>query len=35
MNMNVGTVDRLLRAILGLALIAYAIPVGFPHTNWN
>ena len=21
--------------ILGVALIAYAIPLGFPHTGWN
>jgi hypothetical protein len=31
----VGAVDRILRAIVGLALIAYALPVGFPATGWN
>ena len=35
MDKNVGAVDRILRAIVGLALIAYAIPVGFPATGWN
>ena len=35
MNANVGTVDRMLRIIIGLVLIAYAIPFGFPETNWN
>jgi hypothetical protein len=32
---NVGTVDRVVRIVIGLALIAYAIPLGFPHTGWN
>jgi hypothetical protein len=32
---NVGTVDRALRFVLGLVLIAYAIPIGFPQTGWN
>ena len=32
---NVGALDRILRIILGLVLIAYAIPLGFPHTGWN
>jgi hypothetical protein len=32
---NVGGLDRILRIILGLGLIAYAIPLGFPHTGWN
>lgn len=35
MNKNIGGLDRILRIVLGLALIAYAIPVGFPHTGWN
>jgi hypothetical protein len=35
MSANVGTVDRALRFVFGLVLIAYAIPIGFPHTGWN
>jgi len=35
MNQNVGTIDRVARVIIGLLLIAYAIPVGFPSTGWN
>jgi len=32
---NVGLIDRTLRIIIGLLLIAYAIPLGFPQTGWN
>jgi hypothetical protein len=32
---NIGSIDRVLRVTIGLALIAYAIPLGFPHTGWN
>jgi hypothetical protein len=35
MSTNVGSIDRILRVIIGLALIAYAIPIGFPQTGWN
>ena len=35
MSSNVGMIDRILRVILGIALIAYAIPLGFPNTGWN
>ena len=35
MTANVGTIDRVLRIVIGLVLIAYAIPLGFPHTGWN
>jgi hypothetical protein len=35
MSTNVGSIDRVLRLIIGLALIAYAIPIGFPQTGWN
>jgi len=32
---NVGLIDRTLRIVIGLLLIAYAIPLGFPQTGWN
>ncbi len=35
MQANVGTVDRILRVIVGVVLIAYAIPIEFPSTGWN
>jgi hypothetical protein len=35
MSKNVGGLDRVVRIILGLLLIAYAIPLGFQHTGWN
>jgi hypothetical protein len=35
MNKNVGTIDRVVRVIIGLLLLAYAIPIGFPNTGWN
>jgi Protein of unknown function (DUF2892) len=35
MSTNVGTIDRFARILIGLVLIAYAIPLGFPQTGWN
>jgi len=35
MTQNIGTIDRVLRIILGIALIAFAIPLGFSNTGWN
>ena len=35
MSTNVGILDRVLRVVLGVALIAFAIPLGFPQTGWN
>ena len=35
MSKNMGGLDRILRIIAGLALIDYAIPIGFPATGWN
>jgi hypothetical protein len=35
MNANVGLIDRIVRIVIGVALIAYAIPIGFPSTGWN
>jgi Protein of unknown function (DUF2892) len=32
---NVGLIDRTLRVVIGLSLIAYAIPLGFSQTGWN
>ncbi len=32
---NVGTIDRALRIVVGLALIAYALKLGLPDTGWN
>ncbi len=35
MTLNVGTIDRVVRVVVGLALLAFAIPIGFPSTGWN
>jgi hypothetical protein len=35
MTVNVGMIDRAIRLVVGLLLIAYAIPLGFPVTGWN
>ncbi len=35
MNTNIGPFDRAARLIIGLVLIAYAIPIGFSETGWN
>ena len=32
---NVGTVDRIVRIVIGLILISYAIPLSLPNTGWN
>lgn len=32
---NVGRPDAIIRILVGIALIAYAIPLGFPVTGWN
>jgi hypothetical protein len=32
---NVGSVDRIVRVVVGLVLIAYAVPIGFHQTGWN
>jgi hypothetical protein len=32
---NVGFIDRAVRIVIGVILIAYAIPIGFPSTGWN
>jgi Inner membrane protein YgaP-like, transmembrane domain len=35
MPTNIGAIDRVARFAIGLALIAYAIPIGFAPTGWN
>jgi hypothetical protein len=35
MTKNVGTLDKILRVVIGILLIAYALPLGFPQTGWN
>ena len=35
MTINVGTIDRVLRVIVGLALIAFALGLFWPATGWN
>lgn len=35
MTTNIGTVDRVIRIIVGLLLIAYAIPLGFAKGDYN
>ena len=33
--MNIGAIDRVLRVVVGLLLIAWAIPIGFAPGGWN
>lgn len=35
MTVNMGMVDRAIRLVVGVILIAFAIPVGFSQTGWN
>lgn len=35
MHTNIGLLDRIARIIIGILLIAFAIPIGFPDTGWN
>lgn len=35
MSTNIGLIDRVARVAIGLALIAYAIPLSFAPTGWN
>ena len=30
---NIGSTDRVMRIVVGLVLLAYAIPIGFPVTG--
>jgi len=35
MSVNVGTIDRIARIVIGVALIAFALGYIFPNTGWN
>jgi hypothetical protein len=35
MNTNMGPIDRAVRVVLGLILIAFSIPIGVPATEWG
>ena len=35
MTANVGLLDRVIRLVVGFALIAYALRLGFSDTGWN
>jgi hypothetical protein len=35
MTVNMGLIDRLTRLVIGLVLIAYAIPIWFAPGSWN
>lgn len=35
MSINVGSIDRIARIVVGLLLIAFAISLGFPQNGWN
>jgi len=35
MYKNVGSIDRIIRVVIGLVLVAYAMKFGFPSTGWN
>ena len=35
MNVNVGMVDRIVRVVIGIALIAFALNYLYPNTGYN
>jgi Protein of unknown function (DUF2892) len=35
MTINMGVIDRVARFVVGILLIAYAIPIGFAPSGWN
>ena len=35
MKANIGNLDRIIRVAIGLALLAFALRIGFPNTGWN
>ena len=35
MTANMGAIDRVARFVIGILLIAYAVPIGFAPSGWN
>ncbi|MGJ3264265.1 MAG: YgaP family membrane protein [Salinarimonas sp.] len=35
MTRNIGGIDRTIRIVAGLLLLAFALGLGFPQTGWN
>ncbi len=35
MKPNMGNLDRIIRIVVGVALLAYALRLVFPDTGWN
>jgi predicted Na+-dependent transporter len=35
MRPNIGTIDRIVRLLLGLIMLAFALKLGFPQSDWN
>ena len=35
MRPNMGTLDRGIRIVIGLGLLAFALRLGLPNTGWN
>lgn len=35
MDTNVGPVDRVIRIVIGIVLIAFAMKLGIPNTGWS
>jgi hypothetical protein len=35
MRKNIGMTDMVIRVVIGLVLIAFALRLGFPETGWN
>lgn len=35
MHRNIGVADLVVRMVIGLVLIAFALRLGFPDTGWN
>ena len=35
MTKNIGMIDRVLRIVIGIILIAFALKIGFGNTGWN
>jgi hypothetical protein len=35
MTVNMGAIDRMARFVIGILLIAYAVPIWFAPSGWN